>query len=140
MKRRVRTTSHSRIYITKDTCSELICHARSWLHWRRWRRRCIKCGTLLTKVTTKLRVKPHVRGTSVGNIWMRGIKVLIVGISLLKWSKRVALSFLGAQRGRSLVWIYCFLDLIHIILKLLADFSLLMKPCLNDMVRVTQAK
>jgi hypothetical protein len=53
---------------------------------------------------------------------MRGIKVLIVDISLLKWSRRVALSFLGTQRGRSLVRIQCFLDLLHILLKLLAGF------------------
>jgi hypothetical protein len=46
-----------------------------------------------------------VRGASIGSKWMRGIKVLIVGISLLKWSRRVALSFLRTQRGRSLVWI-----------------------------------
>jgi hypothetical protein len=105
MKRRVGTISHIGIWITKDTSGELISHARSWLLWRRWRRRCIKCGTLLTKVTTKLRVKPHVRGASVGSKWVRGIKVLIVGISLLKWSRRVTLSFLGARRGRSLIWI-----------------------------------
>jgi hypothetical protein len=140
MKRLVGTTSHIRIWITKDTGSELICHGRSWLLWRRWRRRCFKCGTFLTKVTTELRVKPHVRGASVGSKWMRGIKVLIVVISLLKWSRRVALSFLGARRGRSLVWIYCFVDLIHILLKLLAGFSLLVKPCLNGMVRGTHAK
>jgi hypothetical protein len=102
MKRRVGTTSHTGIWITKDTSSKLICHARSWLLWRRWMRRCIKCGTLLTKVTTKLRVKPHVRGASVGSKWMRGIKVLIVGIFLLKWSRRVALSFFGAWRGKSI--------------------------------------
>jgi hypothetical protein len=53
----------------------------------------------------KLRVKPHVRGASIGSKWMRGIKVLIVGISLLKWSKMITLSFLGTRRGRSLVWI-----------------------------------
>jgi hypothetical protein len=80
MKRCVETTSHTGIWITKDTSSELICHARSWLLWRR----CIKCETVLTKVTTKLRVKPHVRCASVGSKWMRGIKVLIVGISSLK--------------------------------------------------------
>jgi hypothetical protein len=103
MKRRVGTTSHTGIWITKDTSGELICHARSWLLWMRWTGRCIKCGTLLTKVTTKLRVKPHVRGANVEIKWMRGIKVVIVGISLLKWSRRVALSFLEAQRERSLV-------------------------------------
>jgi hypothetical protein len=47
----------------------------------------------------------HARGASVGSKWMQGIKVLIVGISLHKWSRRVALSFLGVQRGRSFIWI-----------------------------------
>jgi hypothetical protein len=105
MKRCVGTTSHTGIWITKDTSSELICHARSWLLWRRWRMRCIKYGTLLTKVATKLRVNPHVRGASVGSKWMQEIKVLIVDISLLKWSRRIALSFLRARRGMSFVWI-----------------------------------
>jgi hypothetical protein len=102
MKRWMGITSHTEVRGTKDASSELICHVRSWLLWRRW---CFKGGTLLSKITTKLRAKPHVRGASIGSKWMRGIKVLIIGISLLEWSRRVALSFLGAWRGRSPVWV-----------------------------------
>jgi hypothetical protein len=78
MKRCMGTTSHTGVWITKDASSELIYHARSWLLWRRW---CFKGGTLLSKVTTKLRAKSHMRGASIGSKWKRGIKVLIVGIS-----------------------------------------------------------
>jgi hypothetical protein len=123
MKRRVGTTSHTGVWGTKEISCDLIGHARSRLLWRRWRRRCIKRGTLLTKVATKLRVKPHVRGASIGSKWMQGIKVLIIFLSLLKWSRRVALSFLGARRGRSLVWVKCYLHLLHILLQLLTSFS-----------------
>jgi hypothetical protein len=49
--------------------------------------------------------QPHVKGASIGSKWIRRIEVLIVGISLLEWSRRVALSFLGAQRGRSPIWV-----------------------------------
>jgi hypothetical protein len=42
---------------------------------------------MMSKVTTKLRVIPHVRGASIGSKRMRGIKVHIAGISLLKWSR-----------------------------------------------------
>jgi hypothetical protein len=103
MKRRVRTTSHTGIWITKDTSDELICYARSWLLWRRWR--CIKCGTLLTKVTTKLRVKPHVRDASVRSKWMRGIKVFIVDIS---YSNGVGglLSLSSEPRGEGVLFGY----------------------------------
>jgi hypothetical protein len=80
MKRRVGTTSHTRIWVTKDASNDLIDHARSRLLWRR----CIKGVTLLSKAATKLIVKPHVRGASVGRKSMRGIKVLIIGLSLLK--------------------------------------------------------
>jgi hypothetical protein len=101
MKRRVGTTHHTGVWGTKEISYDLIGHTRSRLLWRRWS---IKGGTLLSKVATKLRVKPHVKGASIGSKWMRLIKVLIVGISLLKWSRRVALSFLGVRR-RSLVWV-----------------------------------
>jgi hypothetical protein len=59
---------------------KVISHARS----RLLRRRCIKCVTMLTKVTTKLRIKAHVRGASIGSKRKQGIKVLIAGISLLE--------------------------------------------------------
>jgi hypothetical protein len=136
----VRTTSHIEVWITKDTSCNLFCHARSWLPWRRWRRRCIKCGTLLTKVTTKLRVKPHVRSASIRSKRLRWIKAFIASISLLEWSRRVALPVFGAWRGRGPVGIECSLNLLHILLKLLAGFSLLMKPSLYGMVRATHAK
>jgi hypothetical protein len=96
--------------------------------------------TLLSKAATKLRVKPHLRGAYMGSKWMRWIKVLIVGIYSLKWSRRVALSFLGARRGRSLIWVKCFLHLLHILLQLLVAISLFMKPCLNRLVRATHVK
>jgi hypothetical protein len=53
---------------------------------------------------------------------------------------RVALSFLRARRGKRLVWIEYFLDLLHILLELLVGFSFLMQPRLDGMVRVTHAK
>jgi hypothetical protein len=55
------------------TSRDLICHARSWLLWRR----CIKCGTLLTKVTTKLRVKAHMCGARIGSKRLRWFKAFI---------------------------------------------------------------
>jgi hypothetical protein len=134
MKRCAGTTSHTGVRITKDASNELICHAGSWLLWRR----CIKCGTLL--VAAKPRVKPHVRSASIGSKRLRWIKAFIASISLLKWSRRVALPFFKSRRGRGLVGIECFLDLLHILLKLLAGFPLLMKPSLNGMVRATHAK
>jgi hypothetical protein len=121
-KRGVRATSHTRKRVAKDTSSQLISHARSRLLWRRRRRRYIKGVTLLSKFTTKVRVKPHVRGASTWSKRMRGIKVLIVGIFLLKLSRRVALSFFRAWRGRSLIWVKCFLHLLHILLHLLQAF------------------
>jgi hypothetical protein len=56
---------------------------------------------------------------------MQEIKVLIVGISLLEGSRRVALSFLEVRRGRSPVWVKSGLDLLHILLELLAGFFFL---------------
>jgi hypothetical protein len=100
----------------------LIGHAWSRLLWRRRRRWSIKGWTLLSKVATKLRVKPHVSGARIGSKWMRQIEVLIVGISLLKWSRRVALSFLGARRGMSHVWVMSRLHFLHILLQLLSGF------------------
>jgi hypothetical protein len=80
---------------------------------------------LQSKITTKLRVKPHVRSAGIGSKWMQEIKVLIVGISLLEGSRRVALSFLEVRRGRSPVWVKSGLDLLHILLELLAGFFFL---------------
>jgi hypothetical protein len=61
-------------------------------------------------------------------------------ISLLEGSRRVAFPVFRAWRGRGLVGIECFFDFLHILLKLLAGFPLLMKPSLNGMLRVTHAK
>jgi hypothetical protein len=68
------------------------------------------------------------------------MKVLIACISLLEWSRRVALSFFSVQSGRNLVWIECFLDLLHILLELLGGYSFFRQPHLNGMVRATHAK
>jgi hypothetical protein len=130
-------TSHTGVWITKDASGELICHGMSWLLWRRW---CCKGGILLSKITTKLRVKPHVRSADIGSKVMRGIKVLIVGIYLLEWSRRVALSFLKAQREMSPVWVKSELDLLHILLELLTGFSFFMQPCFYGMVGATHTK
>jgi hypothetical protein len=97
----VGTTRHTEVQGTKETSYDLIGHARSRLLWRR-RRRSIKGGTFLSKVATKLRVKHHVRDASIGNKWMRQIEVLIVGISLLEWSRRVALFFPRILEGKEL--------------------------------------
>jgi hypothetical protein len=91
------------------------------LLWRRWRR--------------------SIKGlTHIGRKGLRRIKVLIIGVSLLKGSRRVALSFLRTQRGWSLIRVKRFLHFLHVLLELLWGFSLLVKPCLNGMVRATYAK
>jgi hypothetical protein len=111
----MRATRHPRIWITKDGGYDLIYHARPWLLWRRWMR-CCRRVTLLSRITTKLRMKSHVRGASIVSKWLRWIKALIACIVLLKWSRRVALPFFGAQRGRSPIWLKSMLDLLHILL------------------------
>jgi hypothetical protein len=100
MKRGVRTTSHTRIWVTKDVTSDLIGHARSQLLWRR----CIKGMTLLSKVTTKLRVKFHLRGACIGSKRMRGIKVIIDGISLLKGRGGLLSLFPQNLEGKESCW------------------------------------
>jgi hypothetical protein len=139
MKRSMGTTSHTGERITKYTSSELICHTCSWLLWRRRRWWCCKRGILLSKVTTKLREKSHVRGASIGSKRLRWIKAFIACIELLKRCRWVTLSFFEAQR-RSLVRIESLLDVLHIFLYLLGGFPLLVQPHLNGMVRVTHAK
>jgi hypothetical protein len=47
---------------------------------------CIKGVTLLSKVSTKLGVKPHLSDTCIGSKWVRWIKVFIARISFRKWS------------------------------------------------------
>jgi hypothetical protein len=64
---------------------------------------CFKGGTLLPKVTTKLRVKPHVRSIGIGSKGMRWIKVLIVGVSLLEWS-RMLLSLSSEPVGEGVLF------------------------------------
>jgi hypothetical protein len=81
----VRTTSHTGIWITKDVDNYLVGHTRSWLLWRSWWR-CNKGVILLSKVSTKLRVKPHLSIISIGSKWVRWIKVLVACIYLLQWS------------------------------------------------------
>jgi hypothetical protein len=114
----VRATSHTKIKITKDVSTNLIGHARSRLLWMR-----------------SIKSLTHI-----GCKGLRRIKVLIIGISLLKGSRRVALSFLRTRRGRSLVRVKCFLHILHKFLKFLPSLPLLMKSYLNSMVRVTHSK
>jgi hypothetical protein len=137
MKRCKETTSHTGIWITKDASRDLNCHARSWLLWMRWRRRCIKCGTLLIKVATKLRVQTHMCVVCIGSKQLRWFKAFIALLKLCRW---VALCFFGAWRRRSHVGIESFLDFLHIILELLAGFSFFMQSRLDGMVRATHAK
>jgi hypothetical protein len=99
---------------SKDGGRDLIGHARPFLLWRRWW--WCKGWTLLSKISTKLRVKSHVRDASIGSKRLRWIKALIACIALLKWSRRVAFLFFGAQRGRSPVWVKCLLNFFHILL------------------------
>jgi hypothetical protein len=103
MKRRVETTSRTGIWVTKGISSQLINHARSRLLW--WRRRRSIEGL-----------------TCIGSKRMRWVNVFIFHISLLKWSGRIALSFLRARRRRSLIWVKQFVHLLHILLQLLMGF------------------
>jgi hypothetical protein len=139
MKRCKGATGHTGVWIIKNGGRDLIPHTRPQLLWRRRRRWCCKRGTLLSKITSKLRVKPHVRCASIGSKQLRWIKAFIACIVLLKRCRGVTLSFFGARR-RSLISIESFLDFLHIFLELLAGFPLLMKPSFNGMVRVTHAK
>jgi hypothetical protein len=78
--------------------------------------------------------------TRIGSKGLRWVKVLILGVSLLKRFRRVALSFLRTRRGRSLVWVEHFLYFLHVLWKLLPGFSFLVKSCFHGMVRATHAK
>jgi hypothetical protein len=91
MKRCKGATGHTGVWITKNGDRDLIHHTRPRLLWRRRRRRrrrrrwwCCKRGTSLSKITTKMRVKPHVRCASIGSKRLRWIKAFIACIALLK--------------------------------------------------------
>jgi hypothetical protein len=84
MKRCKGATGHTGVWITKNGDRDLIHHTRPRLLWRRRRRWCCKRGTSLSKITTKMRVKPHVRCASIGSKRLRWIKAFIACIALLK--------------------------------------------------------
>jgi hypothetical protein len=103
MKRFKSAIHHTGIWITKDGGCDLIRHTRPWLLWRRrrwwW---CYKGCIVLSKGTTKLRATLLVRCAGIGSKRLRGIKVFIACIALLKWCRwLLSLSLLSLERKES---------------------------------------